>query len=239
MHDPSGPREFLTTLEPGGRGEPRRERVARAALEQLCRAYGYPLYAFVRGRGHAAADAQDPTQAFFAALIEIGGPGGADPGRGRFRSYLLGAMKHSPAASPCRPRRPVGSADMERRGPGFALLALLLLAPACSGGSSKSLRAEEAAIVGRYHCGEKRGLEHVLVLSSSGEYQLTRSGCAGEYGRREGSWSLRDGRIELTAVKREGALESWPETATCSDRRIAFPNDLVLEFWAEDGPAPP
>ena len=67
---------------------------AREALGQLCRAYWYPLYAFVRSRGHSAADAQDLTQAFFALIIETGGFAAVDPARGRFRSYLLGAMKH-------------------------------------------------------------------------------------------------------------------------------------------------
>jgi RNA polymerase sigma factor (sigma-70 family) len=67
---------------------------AREALEELCRAYWYPLYAFVRSRGYSAADAQDLTQAFFARTIETGGLASADRERGRFRSYLLGAMKH-------------------------------------------------------------------------------------------------------------------------------------------------
>ncbi len=67
---------------------------AREALEELCRAYWYPLYAFVRSGGYSAADAQDLTQAFFAQIIETGGFAAADRERGRFRSYLLGAMKH-------------------------------------------------------------------------------------------------------------------------------------------------
>jgi RNA polymerase sigma-70 factor (ECF subfamily) len=67
---------------------------AREALEKLCRAYWYPLYAFVRGRGYSAEDAQDLTQAFFARIIETSGLASADKQRGRFRSYLLGAMKH-------------------------------------------------------------------------------------------------------------------------------------------------
>ncbi len=67
---------------------------ARKALEELCRIYWYPLYAFVRYRGHASVDAQDLTQAFFARIIETGGFVSANPERGRFRSYLLGAMKH-------------------------------------------------------------------------------------------------------------------------------------------------
>ena len=67
---------------------------AREALEELCRAYWYPLYAFVRSRGHSATDAQDLTQAFFARIIETDGFASADRRRGRFRSYLLGALKH-------------------------------------------------------------------------------------------------------------------------------------------------
>lgn len=66
---------------------------ARTAMAALCRDYWYPLYAFVRRRGHAPHDAQDLTQAFFAALLE-GNATMADPARGKFRSYLLGALKH-------------------------------------------------------------------------------------------------------------------------------------------------
>ena len=67
---------------------------AHEALAELCRTYWYPLYAFVRSRGYPAPDAQDLTQAFFARMIEKGGFSSADQARGRFRSYLLGAMKH-------------------------------------------------------------------------------------------------------------------------------------------------
>lgn len=67
---------------------------ARQALEQLCEAYWYPLYSFVRRRGYGAADAQDLTQAFFAKFLAMDGFGTADRSRGRFRSYLLGAMKN-------------------------------------------------------------------------------------------------------------------------------------------------
>jgi RNA polymerase sigma factor (sigma-70 family) len=93
----SGRREFVAThwslvgAARAGEASPSR---ARAALEELCRAYWYPLYAFVRGRGYSAVDAQDLTQAFFARIIETDGLASADRARGRFRSYLLGAMKH-------------------------------------------------------------------------------------------------------------------------------------------------
>jgi RNA polymerase sigma-70 factor (ECF subfamily) len=64
----------------------------RAALEKLCRTYWYPLYAYVRRRGHSPADSQDFTQEFFARLLETQSLANADPNRGRFRSFLLCAM---------------------------------------------------------------------------------------------------------------------------------------------------
>lgn len=67
---------------------------AHAALETLCRTYWYPLYAYARRRGHSAEDAQDLTQEFFARLIEGPFLSAADPGRGRFRSFILTAMNH-------------------------------------------------------------------------------------------------------------------------------------------------
>lgn len=67
---------------------------ARRALATLCQAYWYPLYAQVRRRGYSAHDAQDLTQAFFARLLEHGTLAAADPQRGRFRSFLLGSLKH-------------------------------------------------------------------------------------------------------------------------------------------------
>ena len=65
-----------------------------AALEELCAAYWYPLYAFARRRGNAEADAQDLVQGFFATLIEKDYLGDADRDRGRFRTFLLAAFKH-------------------------------------------------------------------------------------------------------------------------------------------------
>ncbi len=67
---------------------------ARAALEQLCQTYWYPLYAFVRRQGHAPHDAQDLTQEFFARLLERNALGAADRERGRFRSFLLATLKN-------------------------------------------------------------------------------------------------------------------------------------------------
>lgn len=66
---------------------------ARAALEQLCRAYRPPVLAFVRRSGHNASDAEDLTQAFFVRFLERGWYAEADPSRGRFRSLLLTSLR--------------------------------------------------------------------------------------------------------------------------------------------------
>ncbi len=67
---------------------------AQTALEQLCRNYWPPLYAYVRRVGHSPEDAQDLTQEFFARLLASNTVARADPERGRFRSFLLASLKH-------------------------------------------------------------------------------------------------------------------------------------------------
>jgi len=67
---------------------------ATTALETLCRAYWYPLYAFVRRQGYGPEDAQDLTQGFFARFLEKHYLDEVDPGKGRFRSFLLAALRH-------------------------------------------------------------------------------------------------------------------------------------------------
>jgi RNA polymerase sigma factor (sigma-70 family) len=66
----------------------------RKALETLCELYWYPLYAYVRRRGHQAAQAQDLTQAFFADVLERNVLAVADEQRGRFRVFLLQTLKN-------------------------------------------------------------------------------------------------------------------------------------------------
>lgn len=64
------------------------------ALAQLCQNYWYPLYVFVRRKGHGHEDACDLTQEFFARLIDKRSFRSADAGRGKFRTYLLASMTH-------------------------------------------------------------------------------------------------------------------------------------------------
>jgi RNA polymerase sigma factor (sigma-70 family) len=95
--DPAAARQsaFLTThwtvVLAAGRGD---SPPAREALASLCQVYWYPLYAYVRRRGYSAHDAEDLTQAFFLCLLEQQSLANADPNRGRFRAFLLGAMNH-------------------------------------------------------------------------------------------------------------------------------------------------
>jgi RNA polymerase sigma-70 factor (ECF subfamily) len=90
----SQPQCFVTThwsvVLAAGRGDSTR---ARPALEKLCRNYWYPLYAFVRRLGHGAHDAEDLVQGFFAVCLQKNYLGMAEQAKGRFRSFLLIALK--------------------------------------------------------------------------------------------------------------------------------------------------
>jgi len=64
------------------------------ALEELCRRYWYPIYAFLRRSGHDAESALDLSQGFFQYVLQRDLIMKANPGRGRFRSFLLGILKN-------------------------------------------------------------------------------------------------------------------------------------------------
>jgi RNA polymerase sigma-70 factor (ECF subfamily) len=90
---------------------------ARDALAHLCKTYWYPLYAYARRRGCSPPDAQDLTQEFFARLLEGNWVAEADRQRGRFRSFLLSAMKHFMANQ-------WNKAQAQKRGGGQPILSL-------------------------------------------------------------------------------------------------------------------
>ena len=91
--------------------------VAQAALEKLCLTYWYPLYAYVRRKGHDEHEAQDLTQEFFARLLARNDFPALHPSRGRFRAFLLAASNHFLA----KDWRKAGAL---KRGGGQALLSL-------------------------------------------------------------------------------------------------------------------
>ena len=66
---------------------------AGVALEELCRTYWYPLYAYARRHGHSREDAEDLTQGFFARLLEKNYLEDVSSEKGKFRSFMLVAMK--------------------------------------------------------------------------------------------------------------------------------------------------
>lgn len=90
---------------------------SREALAELVEAYWYPLYVFARRRGNSVEDASDLTQGFFASLLEKNGLRTVEQGRGRFRSYLLGAFRHFVANDHAR-------ATAEKRGAGVSPVSL-------------------------------------------------------------------------------------------------------------------
>lgn len=95
LDSPPPPRHFATTrwtvvLAAGDTRNPQ----SREALAALCQTYHPAVYAYVRSRGQPAADAEDLTQSFFARLLEKKVLRAAAPDRGRFRSFLLTAVKN-------------------------------------------------------------------------------------------------------------------------------------------------
>ncbi len=83
----------------------------------MCQAYWYPLYAFLRRKGHSLEEATDLTQGFFTALLEKGYLADADPERGRFRAFLLTAIIRFAAKERDR-------ATAQKRGGGKPMLSL-------------------------------------------------------------------------------------------------------------------
>jgi RNA polymerase sigma-70 factor (ECF subfamily) len=90
---------------------------ARQALRDLCEAYWYPLYAFIRRQGHPAEEARDLTQEFFLRLLEKDFLALVDQSRGKFRSFLMAACKHFLANERDRARA-------QKRGGGREVLSL-------------------------------------------------------------------------------------------------------------------
>jgi RNA polymerase sigma-70 factor (ECF subfamily) len=104
---------WTVVLAAGKRHSPQ----AAVALEELCRTYWFPLYAYVRRRGHTKEDAEDLTQTFFARFLEKNYLEGLSAERGRFRAFLLASLKHFLANEWDKSRR-------QKRGGGVTPLSL-------------------------------------------------------------------------------------------------------------------
>jgi len=90
---------------------------ALRALEALCRVYWYPVYAYVRRKGHASEDAQDLTQEFFSQLIARNHFRLADPTKGKFRGFLMATLDYFLAREWTRAHR-------QKRGGQFTFISL-------------------------------------------------------------------------------------------------------------------
>src|SRR4051812_20900647 len=101
--DPFAPTRWSLVARAGGGNVPE----ARQALAELCHGYWKPVFGYVRRRLADEHEAHDRTQAFFAHLLEKDFFHRADPRRGRFRAFLLTALKHFL----------INEADRERRRP--------------------------------------------------------------------------------------------------------------------------
>ena len=91
LHGTQLPTTHWSVVLQAGKGD---SPAASAALEELCRTYWYPIYAYVRRQGHSSEDARDLVQGFFAELLAKGFPRGATPERGKFRSFLLASLRN-------------------------------------------------------------------------------------------------------------------------------------------------
>lgn len=94
-HHPGGRETFTETCWTDVYSAARRdEQGAEQALERLCRTYWPPVYAYLRRKQLSPEDAGDVAQDFFQLLLERNLPGLADPERGQFRHFLLGALRN-------------------------------------------------------------------------------------------------------------------------------------------------
>lgn len=118
-HATGPPRDYFATtrwtvvLAAGSRSAPQ----ADVALEELCRTYWFPLYAYVRRHGHSREDAEDLTQSFFARFLQKNYLEKLRGEHGRFRAFLLASLKHFLANEWDRARR-------QKRGGGVPPLSL-------------------------------------------------------------------------------------------------------------------
>jgi RNA polymerase sigma-70 factor (ECF subfamily) len=204
MEDPTGPREFATTqwsLVLAARPDEVSESRARAALEALCRAYWYPLYAFVRYRGYSAEDARDLTQEFFTRILETGGFASADRERGRFRSYLLGALKHFLANEWHRSRT-------QKRGGGVRIVEWDALDPETRFSAAPSRRDDPERLFDR-----EWALETVAAALANLRDEMANAGKTEQFETLKGSLTGEAGPPRAEAAERLGLSEGAVKVA--------------------------
>jgi RNA polymerase sigma factor (sigma-70 family) len=142
---------------------------ARAALSELCDAYYNPVLAFLRRERNNEDEARDLAQDFFARILSSTGFAGADQNRGRFRSYLLGALKHFLIESRQRAHR-------QKRGGGLTPESLDALHESDSPDGSQLQVADHAAIAPDINFDREWALEVMRRALSALEAELSAKG---------------------------------------------------------------
>ena len=205
---------------------------AHDALTALCRAYWQPLYAFLRRQGTPEHDAKDLVQGFFLHLLASRTFTRADPTRGRFRSYLIGALKHFVADENARRNAAKRGGDT----PTFSLddrsAEPRLLEPACAALGPEALYERQwalavieislARVESLYRERDRLALYHTLRPSLTGELAAPRlDAVAREHG-------LTVGAVKTAAhrLRQEFQTELRREIA----RTVATPADVAGEL---------
>ena len=186
----------------------RDNRQARTALAELCQIYWYPLYAFVRRRGHTPHEAEDLTQSFFALLLEKRWLDDVDRDRGRFRAFLLAAIKHFLANERDK-------ALAQKRGGGQALISL------DAGDAEARYRREPADPLTPEKLFARRWAETLLAQVLSGlEDEFAAAGRAAQFAALKPFLTVERGAIShAEAAARLGTTEAAAKVAVHRLRR--------------------
>ena len=143
---------------------------ARRALSELCEDYYRPVVQFLRREGRGDDDARELAHEFFARILERPSLNGADPSRGRFRSYLLGALKHFAANRRARAAR-------QKRGGNVPHEDLATDLPLASGSDAQFDREWALSILERVFARMK---EEARQSGKTGEFELLKPCLTGE-----------------------------------------------------------
>jgi RNA polymerase sigma factor (sigma-70 family) len=210
-------------------------------MAELCRAYWYPLYSFIRRRGHRPHDAEDLTQAFFARLLDRNYVSVAEQEKGKFRTFLLTVLKRFLANEWDRDHaikrggfRPVLSIDQD------LAEARLAAEPACHASPDMLFDRQWAAAL----------LEHVMnrledEYASSGRAglfeqirtRLTREGSAPSYAKIGARLGLTEAAVKMSVQRlrnryRQILREEISQTVSSPDEIDAEIRELFAIFGA-------
>jgi RNA polymerase sigma-70 factor (ECF subfamily) len=163
---------------------------SRRALEELCRIYWYPLYAYVRRSGYDALTAEDLTQEFFARLLAKKSLADVEREKGKFRSFLLASLKHFLANEWDRARA-------QKRGGGQTFISLdaetrYRQEPMDELSADKLLDRQWALalleqVLARLEAEEFAGFEHLKVYLTAGKEAIPYAEAAARLGTTEGA----------------------------------------------------